>query len=42
VATFIVDDDDCSGVRLLLRLLQGIGIAELALRDMICDVPLRY
>lgn len=25
-----------------LRVLQGIGIAELAVRDMICDVPLRY
>ncbi len=25
-----------------LRVLQGIGIAELAIRDMICDVPLRY
>ena len=25
-----------------LRVLQGIGIAELAARDMICDVPLRY
>ncbi|MBJ2345468.1 MULTISPECIES: bifunctional 3-(3-hydroxy-phenyl)propionate/3-hydroxycinnamic acid hydroxylase [Pseudomonas] len=25
-----------------LRVLQGIGIAELAARDMICNVPLRY
>jgi len=25
-----------------LRVLQGIGIAEVAVRDMICDVPLRY
>ena len=25
-----------------LRVLQGIGIADLAVRDMICDVPLRY
>lgn len=25
-----------------LRVLQGIGVAELAARDMICDVPLRY
>ncbi|WP_425930417.1 bifunctional 3-(3-hydroxy-phenyl)propionate/3-hydroxycinnamic acid hydroxylase [Pseudomonas sp. NyZ201] len=25
-----------------LRVLQGVGIAELAARDMICDVPLRY
>lgn len=25
-----------------LRVLQGIGIADIAVRDMICDVPLRY
>ena len=25
-----------------LRVLQGIGIADIAIRDMICDVPLRY
>ncbi|WP_028696301.1 bifunctional 3-(3-hydroxy-phenyl)propionate/3-hydroxycinnamic acid hydroxylase [Pseudomonas cremoricolorata] len=25
-----------------LRVLQGIGLADIAVRDMICDVPLRY
>tara|TARA_Y100001951_G_scaffold101807_1_gene107373 strand:+ start:75791 stop:77395 length:1605 start_codon:yes stop_codon:yes gene_type:complete len=25
-----------------LRVLQGIGMADIAIRDMICDVPLRY
>lgn len=25
-----------------LRVLQGIGVADIAVRDMICDVPLRY